>query len=307
VIKTDSIPSVLVAIVVINWNNSQDTLTCIESLQRLNYNNYHVLLLDNGSDDDSLVVLSEATKGLTDFTLLETGENLGFSGGVNFGIVEAEKLQAEYIWLLNNDTEVASDCLDRLIQAMNANPDVAIAGSKIFLADRKDVIWHAGATFSKYTGQPQHLGLGANDNDLDYAVDKLVDYVTGCSLVLRQNLIAKIGVMDDRFYLYYEEADLCYRARELGFKILYVSESKLWHKVAGSSTGLYVRIYYEVRNRLLFTIKNKPSHFVFALIFLLFKNFVTPLFAFEFKIVKSALLGFIDFFTSKFGKLNHNL
>ncbi len=299
--------SCLVVIVVINWNNARDTLACIDSLDKLNYTNYHVLVLDNGSNDNSLTELDKATKDLSHFTVIETGDNLGFSGGVNFGISEAQKLRADYIWLLNNDVEVAPDCLGKLVQAMQVNPDVAIAGSKIFLADRKDTIWHAGATFAKYTGQPKHLGLGVLDNNLDYSTDKFVDYVTGCSLMLREDLTNKIGVMDDRFYLYYEEADLCYRARKLGFKILYVSESRLWHKVAGSSTGVHIRIYYEVRNRLLFIIKNKPSQFIFVFGYLVFQEFIKPLLTFKFKIAKSAFLGFVDFFTGRFGKLRYDL
>ncbi len=305
--EVDSLQFSLVVVVVINWNNPEDTLLCLESLKKLDYPNYHVFVLDNGSDDNSFAILSEAAKDLSGFTVIETGDNLGFSGGVNFGIVEAQKMQAAYIWLLNNDAEVAPDCLSKLIQSMDANPDVAIGGSKIFLADRKDIVWHAGATFAKHTGQPHHLGLGVHNDNPDYSNDKFVDYVTGSSLIIRQDAIEKIGVMDDRFYLYYEEADLCYRARKNGFKVLYIAESKLWHKVAGSSTGYHIRVYYEVRNRMLFTIKNKPYQFISVFGYLLFQEFFKPLGNRNYKVAKSALLGFIDFFFARFGRLKYKL
>lgn len=297
----------LAVIVVINWNNPGDTIICIKSINYLNYTNYHVLIIDNGSDDDSLRLLSEATKDNPRFTVMETGDNLGFSGGVNYGIVKASEMKADYIWLLNNDTEVAPDCLSNLIKAMEENSDVAIAGSKILLASERNTIWHAGATFAMYTGQPQHLGMGADINDPAYSSNKFVDYVTGSSLIIRKNDIETIGFMDDRFYLYYEEADLCYRARNHGLKILYVAESKLWHKVAASSTGYHVRAYYEVRNRLLFTIKHKRSQFLSVLRYLIIQEFLKPLYRGNYKLAKSALLGFSDFFTAKFGRLTYKL
>lgn len=297
----------LAVVVVINWNNPSDTLHCLSSLNELDYTNYHVLVIDNGSDDDSLTLLTEATKDNPYFTFLATGDNLGFSGGVNYGVARALEMQADYIWLLNNDAEVAPDCLSSLIIAMEENPDVAIAGSKILLARERNTIWHAGATFAMYTGQPQHLGMGADINDPAYSSNKFVDYVTGSSLIIRKNSIETIGIMDDRFYLYYEEADLCYRARNHGLKILYVADSKLWHKVAASSTGYQVRVYYEVRNRLLFTIKHKRSQFLFVLKYLIFHEFLKPLMSGNYKVAKSALLGFVDFFTLKFGRLKYKL
>lgn len=297
----------LTSIVVINWNNSEDTITCIESLQNIDYPNYHVLVLDNGSDDDSLIKLTEITKNLSKVTVFETGDNLGFSGGVNYGIEKSLNMKADYIWLLNNDTEVDCNCLTNLVEAMEKNPDVAIAGSQILLSSERNIIWHAGATIGKHTGQPQHLGMGANINDQTYSNNKFVDYVTGASLMIRQNSIKDVGVMDDRFYLYYEEADLCYRVKKKGFKILYVADSKLWHKVAASSTGYHTRVYYEVRNRLLFTFKHYPSQFFLVFKHLIVQELIKPLLNRNLKVAKSALFGFIDFFTLRFGRLKHKL
>jgi GT2 family glycosyltransferase len=297
--------SPLAIVVVINWNNPGDTLVCIESLNNLDYSNYHVLILDNGSDDDSLDILTEVTLNLPRFTVIETGDNLGFSGGVNFGIVEAQKKQADYIWLLNNDAEVAPDCLSKLLETMEQDSDIAIAGSKILLSNQRDIVWHAGATFDEMTGQPKHLGMGVNIHNPDYSINQAVDYVTGSSLIIREKAISTIGIMDDRFYLYYEEADLCYRARKHGFKIVYVAESILWHKVAASSTGYHMRVYYEVRNRLLFTIKHKPSQFLSVLSYLIVQELIKHVKDRNFKVVKYASLGLLHFFTARFGRLRY--
>jgi len=296
----------LVIIIVINWNSPSYTIRCIQSLQKLEYDNYHVLVIDNGSSDDSLNIIAKAINDLDKFKVFETGDNLGFSGGVNYGITRALDMQAEYIWLLNNDTEVDTNCLGSLVKAMRENTDVAIAGSKILLSDERNTIWHAGATINK-NGQPEHFGMGANIDDLTYSTNRLVDYVTGSSLLISRNSLETIGIMDDRFYLYYEEADLCYRARQKGFKIMYVAHSQLWHKVAASSTGHHVRVYYEVRNRLLFTHKHRSSQIIPVFTHLIIQELIKPLMSSQFKLSKYALLGFMDFLMSKYGRFTYNL
>jgi hypothetical protein len=290
-------------VIVLNWNTPQDTLDCLKSLKGLSYPNYQVLVIDNGSSDHSVEFLTDFVQSHSQFTLFSTGENLGFSGGVNYGIDAAQHLGACYIWLLNSDTEVAPDCLDALVTAMERDPAVAIAGSQIFLQSQRNVIWHAGATFIRGINQPRHLGMGANQNDPRYSKTSPVDYVTGCSLLVRARVIQQIGKLDDRFYLYYEEADFCYRSRRQGWKILYVAESQLWHKVAGSSTGFYARTYYEVRNRLLFTVKHKPHAFPLVLSYLLVQEILKPFLKGHWKTARFGLRGCIDFFRAKFGKL----
>jgi GT2 family glycosyltransferase len=293
----------LVSVIVLNWNTPQETLHCLQSLENLSYPNYQVLVVDNGSGDDSVDVFTEFVQCHPQFTLFVTGENLGFSGGVNYGIDVALSLGAIYIWLLNSDTEVAPDCLSALVNAMEHDPKVAIAGSRIFLQSQRGIIWHAGASFARGIVQPRHRGMGADQADPRYSTSCLVEYVTGCSLLVRAMVIQQIGKLDDRFYLYYEEADLCYRSRRQGWKIFYVAESQLWHKVAGSSTGFYARNYYEVRNRLLFTVKHKPYNLPLVLSYLLFQEILKPFLKGDWKSAWFGWLGCIDFFRAKFGRL----
>lgn len=289
----------------LNWNNSQDTVACLDSLKQLDYPNHQVLVIDNGSIDHSVAVLTEYLQADPRFTLLKTGKNLGFSGGVNYGIEAALQLEAAYIWLLNNDTEVAPDCLSVMIQVMEHQPKAGIAGCKIFLKSQKNIIWHAGATFRRWVGQPMHYGIGADSQDPLYLQNRVVDYVTGCSLLIRKSVIDTVGTMDDRFYLYYEEADLCWRSRQQGWQILYIADAKMWHKVAGSSSGFYERTYYEVRNRLLFTSKHQPQNLPFVFLYLAFHELLKPLLKGNFKPARFAAIGFLDFLKKKFGQLSH--
>lgn len=292
-----------VCIVVLNWNTPYDTWDCLKSLAKLNYSNYSVLIIDNGSEDNSVEILTKAIGNLSNVVLLETRENLGFSGGVNYGIQESLQRGSDYTWLLNSDTEVEMNCLQNLIKAMEENSTVGIAGSKILMHSQKDIIWHAGASLGKYFGQPRHTGMGAYTGDQNYSNNKPVDYVTGCSFLIRTDVIKTVGMMDDRFFLYYEEVDLCYRARRYGWQILYVADSQLWHKVAGSSSGHHVRSYYEVRNRLLFTLKNNPQKLFFVLWYLVIQEILRPLVRNRWKVARFALLGLVDFFFSRFQKL----
>jgi len=293
-------------VVVLNWRNPSDTIACLQSLKALEYPNYHILVIDNGSGDDSVCQLQVATEAMPRITLLETGENLGFSGGVNYGIEWALAQAADYIWLLNNDTTVAPNCLSALIKAMEQESTAAIAGCKIFLADQPEVIWHAGARFSRL-GKPCHLGMGATASDTTYQANRWVEFVTGCSLLVRCAALPEIGNMDDRFYLYYEEADLCYRARKQDWKVLYVADSQLWHKVAGASAGYAHRAYYEVRNRLLFTQKHRPWALPFVLSYLILNEVCKPWVKGQTVVARAAWLGLQDFMQQKFGKLLHEL
>ncbi|MBW4553633.1 MAG: glycosyltransferase family 2 protein [Aphanocapsa sp. GSE-SYN-MK-11-07L] len=294
-----------VEILLLNWENAEDTIHCLETLKSLAYGSYHVLVVDNGSKDNSYSLLKETVSHEPYFTLYSTGENLGFSGGVNYGIKKALQSEADYIWLLNNDTEVASDCLSQLILAIDDDPEVGIAGSKILLASDRNTIWHAGASFDKWTGQPKHVGMGYSTTQEGYNELKSVDYITGCSLLIRSSMLKTVGLMDEKFYLYYEEADFCYRAKKKGWKIIYVPDSILWHKVAGSSKGYHQRAYYEVRNRLLFTLKHRPIFILPVLCYLLYKEVILKLAKGENQVFCASYLGMIDFIRGKYGRASH--
>ena len=289
----------LVYILILNWNGGRDTIECVESCLRLMYDNYHVLVIDNGSEDDSLARLRERFPYLE---MIQNGENLGFAGGNNAGIRHALARGADYLWLLNNDTVVEPETLSELVKAAEDATSPGIVGSKIYYYDRPDHVWFAGGWIDYRSGSTGHLGEGCPDG-AEFSQVADVDYITGCSLMIRRSVVQEVGMMDERFFLLYEETDWNERVRRRGHRILYIPSSRVWHKVSSSIGFQSPRYcYYLVRNSLLFTVKNRPQLFCFVLyakikdLYLIYRygdRATAPM----------ALQGIIDFFLCRFGKL----
>jgi len=243
-------PAPGVAIIVVNWNRRADTLACLSSLSRLQYPNYEVIVIDNDSTDDSVTAIQAAHPQVT---LIETGENLGFVGGNNVGLEHARTLGADYALLLNNDTEVAPDFLQRLVEAAEADPQVGIVGPLIYYFDRPDVVWSAGGAIDWAGGSTRMLGLNEQDHGQFDAAPYSVDFVTGCALLIKMALVEQVGMLDPRFFAYYEETEWCVRATRAGQKILLVPQARIWHKISLTAREASPQVhYYMVRNRLLF-------------------------------------------------------
>ncbi|MBC7249837.1 MAG: glycosyltransferase family 2 protein [Anaerolineae bacterium] len=239
-----------VAVIVLNWNGLADTLECLESLARLDYPDYEVVVVDNGSTDGSL----DAIQGrFPDATLIENGENLGFTGGNNAGLRYVLVQRADYALLLNNDTEVAPDFLSHLVLAAEANPTVGVAGPTIYYYARPDLIWSAGGMIDRSRGQTRMIGLNEQDTGQYGTAPREVDFVTGCALLVKRTVLEQVGLLDERFFAYYEEAEWCVRARKAGFKIVHVPTAKIWHKIPLDAREHSPLVhYYMTRNRLLF-------------------------------------------------------
>jgi GT2 family glycosyltransferase len=239
-----------IAIVVLNWNGKKDTLECLESIRKIDYQNFDVIVVDNGSRDDSVKAIE---KEFPEVNVLETGDNLGYAGGNNYGIRYAIRNGADYILLLNNDIIVESQLLNSFIQAAHRVPRWGILAAKIFYFSHPNKIWYAGARRIKKTANFMHLGKGCIDNGKDFNTLTETDYACGCALFLRSSLLQKIGLFDERFFLTYEETDLSYRARAYGYKCFLVPEAKVWHKISVSFGGEHspLFIYFLTRNSLL--------------------------------------------------------
>jgi len=243
-----SAPHVL--IVVLNWNGLADTLACLESMRRLEYPAYEVLVVDNGSSDGSPAAIRER---FPDVTLIETGENLGFAGGNNVGIRHALEIGADYVLLLNNDTEVSPDFLSRLVEAAEADSQVGMAGPTIYYYDRPEVIWSAGGEIDWRRGCTRMVGLDERDDGQFGGAPREVDFITGCAVLVRATALRQAGLLDERFFMYYEEVEWCVRTRRAGFRIVHVPQAHIWHKIAPSAQSDSPRVhYYMTRNRLLF-------------------------------------------------------
>jgi GT2 family glycosyltransferase len=186
-------------------------------------------------------------------TLIETGDNLGYVGGNNVGLEHARTMGADYALLLNNDTEVAPDFLNLLVQAAEADPQVGIVGPLIYYFDRPEVVWSAGGAIEWQRGSTHMLGLNEADQGQFGPTPHSVDFVTGCALLIKMAVIEQVGVLDPRFFAYYEETEWCVRVARAGFKILLVPQAKIWHKISLVAREASPQVhYYMTRNRLLF-------------------------------------------------------
>jgi hypothetical protein len=238
-----------VMIIVLNWNGLADTLACLASLARLDYRVHEVVVVDNGSTDDSV---SAIRASYPQVTLIETGENLGYVGGNNVGLEHARAMGADFALLLNNDTEVAPDFLGLLVEAAEADSAIGIVGPTIYYFDRPNVVWSAGGAIDWGRGRTRMIGLDEVDHGQFGHAVRPVDFVTGCALLIKMSVVDQVGMLDPRFFAYYEEAEWCVRVARAGFRILHVPQAKIWHKISPDAREASPQVhYYMIRNRLL--------------------------------------------------------
>jgi GT2 family glycosyltransferase len=239
-----------VAIVVLNWNGLKDTLACLASLRQLTYPSYQTVVVDNGSTDGS----AEAMRAkYPDVPFIETGENLGYVGGNNVGLKWALEQGANYVLLLNNDTEVAPDFLSELVRAAESAASVGIVGPTIYYFDRPQTIWSAGGAIDWTWGETRMVGLDQTDTGQFGCQPRPVDFVTGCAMLVKSQVIQQIGMLDPRFFAYYEDTEWSVRAARAGFAIWHVPSAKIWHKISPERRAASPQThYYMTRNRLLF-------------------------------------------------------
>lgn len=238
-----------VAILLVNWNGLADTQACLASLQKATYPNAFVVVVDNGSTDGSVPALRAA---FPEITLVEAGENLGFVGGNNLALDRAWALGAQYALLLNNDTEVDPGFLEPLVEAAEADPRVGIVGPTIYFYGQPTVIWSAGGAIDWGRGVTHMLGLNEPEQGQFGAAPRPVDFVTGCALLIKREVVAQVGPLDPRFFAYFEEVEWCARVTRAGYRCLHEPRSRLWHKITLDNRGSPQVMYYMTRNRLLF-------------------------------------------------------
>ena len=213
-----------VSIIVLNWNGWRDTLECLASLQRLDYSNYEVIVVDNGSTDDSI---SHIHSHYPEVELLETGRNLGFSAGCNRGIVRALDQSADYVWLLNNDTIVHPDALTHLVNTAMSDPHTGATGSAIYSA-------HSPHQLDAWGGGRINFWLGRSRHAIRPVQNEAIDFLTGASILIARSAIERLGLLDEGFFMYWEDADYCFRLRRAGFTIAVAGDSRIWHKGSAS-------------------------------------------------------------------------
>lgn len=240
-----------IAIVVLHWGDPDDTKALLQSLRVVEYQPFDIWLVDQ---TNSLSVdLPPNAK------LLRPKANLGFSGGNNLALRQIVDQDYAYALMLNNDTLVRPDFLDHLVKALEANPRAAAAGPTILYQDPPDDTWYAGGRLSLRRGKVEHIGMRRKFDPLSLTPPQPTQFITGCCMMLRTEALRDLGLLDDRYFVYWEDADWCARAARAGHQLLYVPHAIIRHKISpglGYDTPTYH--YYIFRNNLLF-IRNHVS------------------------------------------------
>jgi len=218
--------------VLLTWNQRADTLECLESLFRMSYPDLRVVLVDNASTDGTLLAVLER---FPQVHCLANEVNEGFAAAINQGCRYALEQGAPYVLILNNDTVAAPDMLTHLMA--HVAPDVGMLVPKIYFHAQPNVIWSVGAEVSPWTLETVEEARGSLDQG-QWETVRERSFVTMCAALLPRAVLEQVGVLDERFFYYFDDIDWSLRVREAGFRILLVPQAKLWHNVASASGGL---------------------------------------------------------------------
>lgn len=256
-----------VIIIVLTWNRLSDTMECLESVKKLAYPNYEIMVIDNGSTDGSAEAI--ATRH-PEITLIKNESNLGYAAGNNRGIEKALRMGCDYVFLLNNDTTIDAACLDELVNSAESDSRIGAAGPKIYLHQKPSLIWYAGGDICFREAISVTRGWFMRDRP-SYNRPGEVSFITGCAMLVKRNAIEKVGSLDPEYGSYLEDTDWCWRMSQKGFKLVYVPAAKVYHKVSqsfGSTPYNEKSMYLMARNAVLFV--KKYGSFFHWLKFILF-------------------------------------
>jgi hypothetical protein len=293
-----------VFIIILNWNGCNDTIECIESLKNVTYGNFSVVVVDNSSTDNSIDVIP---KKYRDVAFIEMKKNTGFAGGNNIGINYALERGADYILLLNNDTTVEPNFLTELVKTAETDKNAGILGPKIYFHSEPARIWFAGGKLNWLKTKGTHPDYLKIDNKMNPAGNpKKVDYITGCCLLIKKDVIKKIGLMNEDYFLYYEDADWCLRAHKAGWQIIFVPASVIYHKQSQSTRERsFPYVYYHSRNGLVMGSRYGWLTLTFLLSLWIFTKQIIKLFiGYNRQWARPVIKGVVDFWLLKRGKLN---
>jgi GT2 family glycosyltransferase len=225
------------AIIITAWNQLEKTLACLESVVAQTYPHFQLILVDNGSTADFGAKIAACFPAVT---LIRNKTNLGFAGGYNMGLRAALSGESEFFFLLNNDTLLAPDCLEHLVTCLQTRSDVGAVTAKLYYAHTYERetqrIWSVGNRLhplwlERTNGGDDQLDDGRWESVLE------IDFVPFCGVLLRREVIEQVGLLDEQFFLYYEDMDYCLRLRRAGFQLLLCPAAKIWHDVSTSSGG----------------------------------------------------------------------
>lgn len=271
----------LVSIITLTWNQTKVTCEFLESTRKLLYKNYEILVCDMGSDEDPTNQIM--SQNYPNVRVLVSEKNLGFAGGNNWGIRQAK---GDFIFIVNNDTEVTPSLLNDLIDPFYDDSSIGVTCPKIRYYSKPDMIQYAGFNpINVFTGRTTAVG----SHEIDYGQHDKSGYTFaahGCAMMVKREVIDKIGAFPEKFFIYYEEMDWSARINNAGFKIYYQAKGLIYHKESvtmGKQSA--IKVYYHTRNRILYMRRNtKFFQFLFFILFFIF--FTTPKAVFKYLFTK---------------------
>ena len=222
-----------IKIIILNWNGNEILKACLNSIMKIDYDNYSTVVIDNASIDDSCNMVD---KNFPKVKLFKLDANYGYAKGYNKYFKTNDFIDSNYILLLNNDTEVAPNILSSFIRAISVYGSNNIFGPKIFYKNQPDKLWYAGGKIKLRYGKISHRGI-RNKDGLQYSYPIKTDYITGCCLFTSSNVIDKLKGFDEKFNMYGEDVDLCIRAKREGIQSYYWPDTKIYHHVSASIGG----------------------------------------------------------------------
>ncbi len=284
-------PNPLVSILTVQYNQIDMTLQFLESISQIEYDNYEVVVVDNASAEDSTDRLK---RKMPEATIIRSDVNLGFAGGNNLGL---EKCRGELVLFINNDTEVEPDFLSIMVQKWKSIPKMGMMSPRLQYYTPKGIVQYAGATeLSSFTLRNRSLGYGEKDRG-QFSRSYPTAFIHGAAMLVPRTVFEDVGLMEQRFFLYYEEYDWCARIKAAGYSIEYCGEALVYHKESMSvGKASPLKTYYMTRNRIWFAMRNikglkKLITLVYLYLIALPKQLVVFLFQKRFDLFRAALQG----------------
>ena len=303
-----------VSIIILTWNGIKHISNCLKSIQKSTYPNYEIIVVDNGSKDGTPDLIRN---NFPNVKLILNKKNFGFTGGNNIGI---KKAIGDIIFLLNDDTKIHPNLIEVLVKELESSSRIGIVGPKIYFMDEPNKIWFAGGKIDWAKSDSFHLGRDLTDKKLGndskkevlvytYGLTEEVDFITGCALMIKKEVIDKIGLLDNKFFAFYEDADWCQKAKKAGYQVVYIPFGGVWHIKSATASRIFlddlksqikgeriitkIKIYFKMFGRYIFNI-NRQKYIIYRNRFIFFMRHAS----FKYKI--TFFIRFIFIFTPKF-------
>jgi GT2 family glycosyltransferase len=261
-------------VVIPTYNRADDLLTCLVSLNEAGIIRERVIVVDNHSQDDTVQKLRNH---FPEVVLMPLGDNLGAAKASNIGFEYALGEGAEYVLRLDSDTVVDPAFCKQLLDKAIDDLQIGVLSPKIYYYEPPDEIWFAGANQHPWHFGAIHGHRHEKDN-LHNSQMREIDYVWGAAMLIKREVLEKTGGFDPDFFVYYEEVDFCLRVNELGYKLVFIPDSHVWHKVGSSANNAWTAYHWNRSKMLLYRKHAKSSiHLISLILFALLYAIISPL------------------------------